>query len=267
MSNFESEVQYVFISTGEKTGFYTLNVVVLEEQVVGSVRYKEKPYYLKNLSTNKDVANAKAQAYADFIGVPFIGHANFDLEEIKRSSQAEREAKEAAERRTREEKIAAEELVYVEARTDRIFIKGKYTGKTAEEVAELDIGYLVYLFSTYNENEPNSLQKISAAIAYDYLTERVYTGGNYIGTVGETVELELTYGGRRWFETSYGYNSGNYVHTLFDKNFNKVTLFSSAKAFLVDTGTLLHVTGTVKSHDNLYGKATVIAKPKLVKGK
>jgi hypothetical protein len=88
---------YYYISTGDLNGFYTLKHTFTEtcyrkcgDQVEGYA--VERDWFIKNLSTNRDEAIAKANAWADENSVPTNRrrfNANFDLEEIKRRNAEE----------------------------------------------------------------------------------------------------------------------------------------------------------------------------------
>ena len=78
MSLFDKK--FTFISTGDKKGFYTL-------RVYGHNRTngKNASAFIRNLSTDKDKAIAKARLLSEELGLPLNEEIDFELNEIARN--------------------------------------------------------------------------------------------------------------------------------------------------------------------------------------
>ena len=145
-----------FISTGDKSGFYTLKQLVLEP-VYTKTEFgnfpsgvSEKEVFYQNLSTDKDEAIAKAK---QITGLTL--NADFTLEEITRLKAEEYAA------------LRAERAEYLATQDWSIFHFGKYTGKSVSEVFELDQQYVLWVAGAYFSSEEAQLTQTfcKAAVA------------------------------------------------------------------------------------------------------
>jgi hypothetical protein len=134
-------VTHFAISTGDKSGFYTLrafgNKKVYTKTEFGVEESSEPAsVYLKNLSTEKEKALKSARRFLSSRfpaeSVVFRGVVNFDLDEIHRISREESERRAAAEAA----RIASTDF--------SVFQGGKHAGKTVTEVAAEDKSYLIW---------------------------------------------------------------------------------------------------------------------------
>ena len=130
-------VSHFAISTGDKSGFYTLRAYgtrirhIQTEHGVES-ECDDASVYIKNLSTDKAQALESAREYLakNYPGARFSGVVNFDLDDIHRISREESERRAAAEAA----RIASTDF--------SVFQGGKHAGKTVAEVAAEDKSYL-----------------------------------------------------------------------------------------------------------------------------
>jgi hypothetical protein len=130
-------VSHFAISTGDKSGFYTLRAFGTRTRHIRTEHGVESEcddasIYIRNLSTNKAQALEAAREYLtkNYPTTPFRGVVNFDLDEIHRISREESERRAAAEAA----RIASTDF--------SVFQGGKHAGKTVAEVAAEDKGYL-----------------------------------------------------------------------------------------------------------------------------
>lgn len=257
------EALYTFISTGDKVGFYTLRVMEnVGVYIEGQLRVIKKDFYIQNLSTDKQVAVEKAEKISEEMGLPFYGNAEFDLEEIRRRSAEETKAqKEAQERaiREQEEKIKQE---FIAAVGDSVFLTGKYTGRTASDVANVDVGYLFWLASAFEEGSHSKFQ-INAYIAKKFIEENNIKQPGYIGEVGGEITTTLTLKYSKW-------TNGQFPTIMFVANTSfgeEVMFFSVAKKFqALENGNTFSIKGMVKEQRESFSgnKQTIINKPKMV---
>ena len=138
-----------FISTGEKTGFYTLKQHVFEPryaQACGGQWFAagcdHKEVYFQNLSTDRDEAIRKAK---EITGYDLT--ASFDLDEIKRLT-----AEEYA-------RIRAEAQAKFDATDWSVFQFGKYEGRSVADVFAESPGYVEWFAGTWvSENDLGKLR-------------------------------------------------------------------------------------------------------------
>ena len=131
-------VTHFGISTGEKSGYYTLRAYGVRRSFSrdenGSVEQSsdDTSVYVKNLSTDKAQAIEAARAYvAEHYPTDRLNEqVNFDLDEIERISREQADARRAA------------EAARVAATDFNVFQTGKHAGKTVEAVYAEDKSYL-----------------------------------------------------------------------------------------------------------------------------
>lgn len=255
-----SKPLYGFISTGDKTAMYTLRI--MESCLVGGPdggSIMNLDYYVKNLSNNKEKAEAVAAEICEDIGVPLKSDASFELNEIKRRKSemlaAEREAYEK-EIQERQEKIERE---FDSSVLESVFLSGKYIGKTP---AEADLGYLFWL-AEQGVSGSKSKYDINVQIAQNYIEQNNIQKPGYVGIVGEQIELELK------LISCYTTNGRflSYVFKSVTPTGEAVVFFSTSKKFLaLKDGDTFKITGLVRSQDEYNGQnSTVINKPKMGK--
>jgi len=83
---------------------------------------------------------------------------------------------------------------------------------------------------------------------------------NYIGTIGEKIQTELTYINSFSFETQWG---SGHIHKFLDTEGN-VFIWKSSNPVRVDQGQLVKIKGTIKDHAEYAGaKQTVLTRCKI----
>ena len=257
------EALYTFISTGDKVGFYTLRVMErVAVYIEGVPHLFLKDFYIQNLSTDKAIAEDKAERISAEMDLPFRGNADFDLEEIKRrQSEETRAQKEAQEQviRDREETIKQE---FFAAIGESVFVTGKYSGRTASDVAKSDIGYLFWVAGEFVEGSVSKLQ-INASIAKKFIEINNVQRPGYVGEIGNDVVVDLTLKYSKW-------TNGQFPSIMFIANTafgEEVMFFSVAKKFTaLNDGDNFSIKGMVKDHRESFSgsKQTIINKPKIV---
>lgn len=260
-----------FISTGELTRMYTLRIVYEAFEVVdGILLTTTYPEYIRNLSTDYDKALEKAKGILAMMGVKFSDNGEFSLEEIRRrkSDDILRE-KEELEREEKILEIERYKLFSSEVENyigDGKIVGGKYNGMSVEEIADVDVGYIRWFLSAFKEAKSSAHfanWKMFNKWADDNLTE-----SEWIGDIGDVVELNLTFNRCVPFQSSYGYNQTGWIHFFEDENSNLIKTTSTSKFIMsLNEGDKIKVTATIKRHDvdRLDSKVTLIVKPKLVK--
>lgn len=260
----ESTPLYGFISTGDKVAMYTLRIMFLHVLQIGRDRGTiHRPDFIKILSNDKAKAETIAAEICADYGVPFKGNAEFELNEIRRARDEEKAEKLAEIDRIFAAKEAKEIEEFERSVQDSVFVVGKYAGKTAAEVAETDILYIDWL----NEEtvQGRSHFNINIAVAKAYVEE---IGGlkypGHIGSVGDTVELELKLSNVVSFNGAYG---TSWCFTSVTKTGEMVVFFTTAKKFLdLEVGSMFKITGLVRDHKKRGNfNQTMINKPKMIK--
>lgn len=255
--------QFGFISTGSKIAMYTLRIMYLcEGYCDGQTFTFEKDYYVVNLSNDKATAESKAQEICDNYGIPFKGNAEFELNEIRRKRDAEsKERQEMIEREAERIRIE-QEAAFERNVSEGVFIVGKYTGKTAEEVAKTDLAYVFYVAEQKDYSDKFS---VNIKIAKNYIEQNNIKKPGFIGNIGDTVKLNLVLNKVAGFYNMY--NVKNFVFTCTEESGATVTFFSSAKKFLeLKDGEKFTIEGLVKDHSKYNNwNQTVIKKPKMAK--
>lgn len=131
-------VSHFGISTGDKSGFYTLKAFGTrtryskDDEGNVSTESDDASVYIRNLSTDKEQALSAARAYLSehYPSAKFNGVVNFDLDEIARISREQSEARRAAE----EARVASTDF--------SVFQGGKHAGKSVAAVHAEDPSYL-----------------------------------------------------------------------------------------------------------------------------
>lgn len=262
---------YGFVSTGDKSAMYTLRIMYEAWSQWGGkpTKYLKDVYYV-NLSTNSADANAKALLYCKELGIPLRGDASFDLNEIKRRKAeelaADREKAEAAQRQRDlefEQQIAEARKVFENAVLEGVFQTGKYLGCLASDVAKVDIQYIHWLAEHPISEGIATKFDINIQIAKDYIAKHEVRKPDYVGVVGEEIELELTL--VSGYVTHGAFPS--IIWTAQTDDGDIVKFFSVAKGFKeLKNGDRFKVKGTVKDHSEYRNqKSTLLNRPKLVK--
>jgi hypothetical protein len=139
-----SEQLHYYIGTGAKECYYTLRyrfteTVWFRTEAGTESRGVERDYHVRNLSTDRETAIAKAR---EITGRGL--NADFEVRDI-----------------TREQDIDWS-----------IFRAGKYTGKSIHEVAELDKGYLVFMCENMAQSKSyaKTLELAKALVAHELAT-------------------------------------------------------------------------------------------------
>lgn len=261
------ELQSLFISTGDKVAMYTLRGTFLKKiQWRGESKIVSVDYFFRNLSTDQQEAQRKAQMFAETYGVPLVGGAGFNLNEIKRRRsdevEAERERIEQVQREY-ETRMAKEIEEQTEvAVTEGVFLVGKYLGKKPSEIN--DNAYLFWLAGLEfdEQNVFFDKLKINHMLAASYIESAGISRSEFIGAVGEEVQVKVKLVSARWTQGAYP----TICFKCQDEVGNMVTFFSVGKKFKeLEVGGEFMIKGVVKEH-NIWNqqKSTVINKPKMI---
>lgn len=253
------KIKSCFISTGSKIGFYTLRILVEDYNMVGKLVIKEE--FVKNLSTNKEKALKEAIQYALENDIDLIDSSDFDLNEIKRMRNEEKERliKEKQEEETRL-KIQQEEYVanFIQ---ESVFLNGKYSGETVSEVFKKDAGYVWYMKRQWHENLKNVHEHLNIIIAHNWIKQNNIADPDFIGNNGDIVELKLTLNSTyipdgRFFTIRHYCSSGKDI----------VQFNSTSKKFKeLNPGDVFIIIGTVNHHLDYEGnKINIIKNPKRI---
>jgi len=262
---------YGFVSTGDKSAMYTMRIMyeVWSQWSGKPVKYLKDVYYI-NLSTNSSDANAKALLYCEELDIPLRGDASFDLNEIKRRKAeelaADREKAEAAQRQRDlefEQQIVEAKKVFENTVLEGAFQTGKYLGRLVSDVAKVDIQYILWLAEQPITKGIHTKFDINIQIAKDYISNHEVRKPDYVGVIGEEIELELTL--VSGYVTQGAFPS--IIWTAQTDDGNIVKFFSVAKGFkTLKDGDRFKVKGTVKDHSEYRNqKNTLLNRPKIVK--
>jgi len=141
-----------------------------------------------------------------------------------------------------------------------------FTILKADSITHRQLGIAAYAVEGYRRN----VEKIAREQARAKTVEQ----SDYIGTVGDKVELTVTLVSEFRIEDRYSYNGGTKpLYTFVDDDGNQIKWFSSRDiAELAETGVKVTLKGTIKSHDDgtgrygdkNYGKSTVLTRCKVV---
>lgn len=152
-------VSHFGISTGDKSGYYTLKAYGTRSRYVRddhgntSTECDDAQVYIRNLSTDKEKALEAAREYLakHYPTAKFSGVVNFDLDEIHRISREQAEAQRAA------------EAARVAATDFSKFQGGKYAGKYVVEVYSEDKSYLEWFAcQSYREGTDSARTQVFA---------------------------------------------------------------------------------------------------------
>lgn len=260
----ESIPLYGFISTGDKVAMYTMRIMYKHVLQLGRERgTTTRAEFVKILSNDKAKAETLAAEICADYGVPFKGNAEFELNEIRRQRDAEKAEKLAEIERIFQEKEAKEKEEFNRVVQDATFISGKYAGQTPDEVAKFDLPYIDWLNSETVDNR--STFAINIQIAKNYV-EKIggLNFGEFIGIIGDNVELALTLKKITSFQGTYG---TQWVFCSVTDSGDNVVFYSTSKKFLaLEAGDKFKIVGLVKAHNKRGNfNQTSINKPKLVK--
>lgn len=261
---------YGFISTGELTAMYTLRIMasVVSVNSLGQRETFMDDYYIQNLSTDKQIADDKANSILAQMDIPFRPNADFDLNEIKRRKAsevaAEREAREQAQR----EYLKLEADRFAAQTTAGFMVCGKYIDKTAQEIVDLgDIDYILFAAREHAVQVSTGPWAVNCAVANEWLQNNPQKASEYVGVVGEKITLELTV---RTVRVCHG-AFYTVLYVCATEAGDLVKFFTTAKAFDdVEKGHKIKVQGAVKAHEidcfiNGHPKVTMFNRPKMVK--
>jgi len=247
---------YVYISTGEETGFYTLRKVtfvpVYDGLGVHNGEFTEHDHYVQNLSTDSKLAEQKCAEFAKKHGYENRGIADFALEEWYHSLMYNNDMIDSI-------------------RKDRVMIFGeKHFHKSFKDVIDSDYRYIHWMLNTadYILKDVEAAKKsgrlnrmeLTAIVIQEmindgelYLPEEpvivpvVEKPSNWIGEINEKIEFQGTCVFCKAFETRFG---SNVIYIVKADNGDVVKFFSTSVTLDdVDRGDWVHIKGTVKSHD------------------
>ena len=260
-----------YISTGSLTRMYTLRIVYEANEVVdGVLSITTSAEYIRNLSTDYDKAIEKAKGILAMMGVKFSDNGEFSLDEIRRRKADELKALNDA--REYEEKIldieryklfASEVEEYI---SNGVVVGGKYNGLTVDEIADRDVGYIRWFLSAFKEAK-SSAHFANWKMFNKWADDNLYDS-EWLGNIGDVIELELTYVRGVSFNSPFGYNAVGWMHFLEDSKGNLVKMTSTAKFIMdLEDGEKVKLSATVKKHDVDWvdAKVTLVSRPKKVK--
>ena len=259
----------VYIGTGELTGFYTLRKVIYSTDPNGGWLFSDN--YVKNLSTDPKKADELAAQYAARTGCLLTGYADFDLRAHKNN-----------------ELLNNRVIAFI--KEHQIINFGKYRGRTFSEIVESDPQYMQWLKSEeVNIRIKQPTFKLTMVAVQQLCEEGVLSipekvakpvveknTSEFVGTVGEKIEIELKIVFRKYVSTQFG---GSTMLIMVDENGNVVKTFTNAswldEEVKDETGTYfrqnvikgdkIKLVGTVAKHD-IYNeeKSTILKRPKLI---
>lgn len=255
---------YGFISTGDKVAMYTLRVMCEVNVVIqGCNRTILKDYFIQNLSNDRETAILKATQILAEQDLDLKNDPSFELNEIKRVRQEEKEELERAVKEAEERQKAQIEKYFVESIESDVFVTGMYTGHPVYDVAQNNLQYLFWLAS-HDVSEAKSKFDINVQIAKNYIEKNGLQKPGFVGEIGADVELELKLKSVHWTTGQFP----TLCHNCETLNGEIVRFYSVAKAFKnIEENEIFKIKGIVKHHtETLTGRLiTVINKPKLVK--
>lgn len=240
----------VIVSTGELTRMYTLREVgIYTKQVCGSVGTFRGSYHIKNLSTNKDEANKKAQVYSEATGLPMRSEADFDLEDIRRKSRAESAALRREQELFRVRKEQEQLQEYRQHITNGVLLMGKYVGLNAQETADRDEQYVRWLSREFVADGQHSPFNISAELCNNWVQENPEPTSEWVGSVGEKYKFTAKLVRKGWTHGMFQSMMFKFLTT----EGNIIVVFSTAKKMVdLDAGKTYTVEGLVKKHEHSY---------------
>lgn len=258
------EPLFAFISTGDKIAMYTLRVM---NQYTSTYQGDQVTFvdseYVRNLSTNKAKAETLASEFADHNNLEFRGNAEFELNEIRRTRDAQTAlvAEARAAHLAKIEKDARDD--YERVMNDGVFLSGKYKGLTPSQVFELDPGY-VFWFAKHSDSN-KSMYTIDADLAAKFIADHNPQKPGHLGNIGDEVVIEVRFGRVSYFPNRFGGTSS--VVTCYDSQNRMITFFTTAKKLTDnEVGSTFKVSGVVGEHGEYNDMPqTILKKPKYVK--
>lgn len=254
---------FTFISTGDKCAMYTLRIMMqYQGHTCGEPYCFTDSEYVKNLSNDKAKAEHNAKEYSDLWNIPFKGNAEFELNEIRRSRDAEAAAKVAEYERIKAETIRHQEEEYDRVFNEGVMLTGKYTGKTIAEIIKIDPSYVFWMARQADGSK--NIYTVGCELAAKYISDNKIESAGHIGQVGDVIEVDVLISRISPFEGFYG---TSWVVTCFDDEFRMITFFTTSKRILNnEIGTRVRIQGTVSEHGEYQGyKQTMFKRPKIVK--
>lgn len=264
-----------FVSYGEQAKMYTLRVLTEGYNYMGTQKSRQRhDYYVQNLSTKRDLAIAKARAYADDKGLKYLDSdaANRELYEIKRRAHEEvqRQLLEQAEQNERQRQEHYEQVKEeAEKLGVDVMVFGKYHGSRIMDVIESNPEYIDYILSANIQQLPIEYPRN----VYEYCLNTIYnivkennitliqpSVSEHVGSKGDKITLEVSVKRKVLLDGYYGTTS---LYVFEDLDGNVFTTYYSGskwKASIGDVGTL---SGTIKGHDEYKEvKQTVLTRAK-----
>lgn len=271
------------IFTGRDNHFFTLRESYLHTYFVGrnpNPFYEVRYSHLKNLSQNYSEAVEKAREASKNLGMELIvrGSETEQLEEIKRVTAEEAEqrrrlaqeeyarAEAEAQARRREswniwKESALHDLTGVKSKEPTMPI-GRYFGIPLNRVPLSYMQWLVYKADLCEIDAEESMHKVAFVAQWirDNMQIAEITESNWVGEVGEKIEIDVTVDSVR---TVNGYYGTTYLYKLIDTDGNDLTWFATRPA--LDGLTNIKIKGTVKKHDEYNGnKQTLLTRVKVI---
>lgn len=260
---------YVYLSTGDLHGYYTLHVVTYQveyDQLGVATGYTSHDRYVQNLSVEGGNAERKAAEFAKKHGYENYASADFDLCAFSRWE--------------------VENNINIGVALElRKFLFGKHAGCTFVSVIEEDLQYMQWMLdqgrmfdddeyikgsrmsdfrcaavAIYRLHEAGEL-KIEAPAPIEWTPEEP---SEYIGEIGDKVELEGVVEFTKSIESYYGWTD-LFIIKVDDRDIIK--FFTSSKSFDdVQRGDRIKFKGTVDKHDDQYNgtRETFLKRPKCV---
>jgi len=182
-----------YISTGDLNGFYTLRHRFVEAyQIVEgdqvSIGYRDRDFYVRNLSTDREQAIAKAKEHCGR-----LLDVDFDLDEIR--------------------KRPAQEIDW------SIFQAGKHDGKSIHQVRDEDPGYLIWLCETACiPNKYVQTAELAKALVAHELESRAGERAAKAAAVASRAQEIIEALGRKWVDAYSTGDQGFVCSVLGDLN-------------------------------------------------
>ncbi len=268
----EKKKLYLFISTGESKGFFTLREQTSGIEVRGwDKQQATKSYHIKTLSKDytKALKLAKEFAATSDLELRADDEPPAELREIERRTpeqmQKMREAQEARNREHREKKKAEQQDRINKAMDgfglDSPLSFGKYRGReeyTLRRIILRDRSYLQYILDQNKPESGSSLPFPEPTSAYQAQVNWIFSNvvfedkpeSEFIGTVDETIGFEgqcirVEYDS---VQVNQFHSVGMYHYTLESKAGNLVQISYSGNKWRMDEGESFSFSAVVKKH-------------------
>jgi len=122
-------------------------------------------------------------------------------------------------------------------------------------ITHKELGFVASIVSSFTRQMEHEILKEQKATA-----QKQELISQYIGSIGEKIQTELTYINSFSFETQWG---AGHIHKFLDQNGN-VFIWKSSKYIEVDQGQLVKIKGTIKDHAEYAGaKQTILTRCKI----